>query len=99
MLGTHFLRFGAVSIRKMVDHAASSKCPLLIWENFFMQILWHFPHTANSSFLDQNMMLSNGKQWRVNKWCQGKTYYPTVDAGMRELNKTGHMHNRKNGCC
>jgi len=98
MLGTH-LRFGAVSIRKMVNHAASIKNETflkeLIWREFFMQILWHFPYTINSSFRPKYDAI----QWKNNeelflKWCQGKTGYPIVDAGMRELNKTGHMHNR-----
>lgn len=98
MLGTH-LRFGAVSIRKIVNHAASFQNETflkeLIWREFFMQILWYFPHTVNSSFREKYEAI----QWKNNeelfqKWCQGKTGYPIVDAGMRELNKTGHMHNR-----
>ena len=98
MLGTH-LRFGAVSIRKIVNHAATFQNETflkeLIWREFFMQILWHFPHTVNSSFRPKYDAI----QWRNNedlfkKWCDGKTGYPIVDAGMRELNKTGHMHNR-----
>ena len=98
MLGTH-LRFGAVSIRKIVNHAATFQNETflkeLIWREFFMQILWHFPHTVNSSFRPKYDAI----QWRnnediFNKWCDGKTGYPIVDAGMRELNKTGHMHNR-----
>lgn len=98
MLGTH-LRFGAVSIRKLVNHAATFQNETflkeLIWREFFMQILWHFPHTVNTSFREKY----DAVQWRNNeelfkKWCQGKTGYPIVDAGMRELNKTGHMHNR-----
>jgi deoxyribodipyrimidine photo-lyase len=98
MLGTH-LRFGAVSIRKMVNHAANFQNETflkeLIWREFFMQIVWHFPHTVNASFRPKY----DAVQWKNNeelfqKWCQGKTGYPIVDAGMRELNKTGHMHNR-----
>lgn len=98
MLGTH-LRFGTVSIRKIVNHAASFKNETflkeLIWREFFMQILWHFPHTINSSFRPKYDAI----KWKNNedlfeKWCQGKTGYPIVDAGMRELNTTGHMHNR-----
>jgi deoxyribodipyrimidine photo-lyase len=98
MLGTH-LRFGAVSIRKMVNHASTFQNETflkeLIWREFFMQILWHFPYTVNSSFRPKYDAI----KWRNNeelfeKWCQGKTGYPIVDAGMRELNKTGHMHNR-----
>ena len=98
MLGTH-LRFGAVSIRKMVNHASTFQNETflkeLIWREFFMQILWHFPHTVNSSFRPKYDAI----QWKNNEelfkqWCDGKTGYPIVDAGMRELNKTGHMHNR-----
>lgn len=94
-----YLRFGAVSIRKMVSTAIQSKnntfLKELIWREFFMQILWHFPHTSNSSFRPKYDAI----QWDNNedlfkKWCDGKTGYPFVDAGMRELNATGHMHNR-----
>jgi deoxyribodipyrimidine photo-lyase len=94
-----YLRFGAVSIRKMVAKAIESKNETflkeLIWREFFMQILWHFPHTANKSFKAKYDAI----QWDNNeilfqKWCEGKTGYPFVDAGMRELNTTGHMHNR-----
>ena len=94
-----YLRFGAVSIRKMVANAIQSKNETflkeLIWREFFMQILWHFPHTINSSFRPKYDEI----KWENNevlfqKWCEGKTGYPFVDAGMRELNATGHMHNR-----
>ena len=94
-----YLRFGAVSIRKMIAKAIESNNETflkeLIWREFFMQILWHFPHTANSSFRPKYDAI----RWENNedlfqKWCDGKTGYPFVDAGMRELNTTGHMHNR-----
>jgi deoxyribodipyrimidine photo-lyase len=94
-----YLRFGAVSIRQMIAKAIESKNETffkeLIWREFFMQILWHFPHTANKSFRPKYDAI----QWENNeslfqKWCEGKTGYPFVDAGMRELNATGHMHNR-----
>ncbi len=94
-----YLRFGAVSVRKMVSKALQSANPTflkeLIWREFFMQILWHFPHTVNQSFKPKYDAI----QWMNNedlfqKWCEGKTGYPFVDAGMRELNATGHMHNR-----
>ena len=94
-----YLRFGAVSIRKMVAKAIQSKNETflkeLIWREFFMQILWHFPNTINSSFRPKYDEI----KWENNevlfqKWCDGKTGYPFVDAGMRELNATGHMHNR-----
>lgn len=94
-----YLRFGAVSIRKMVEKALKSNNETflkeLIWREFFMQILWHFPHTSTASFRPKYDAI----KWENNedffqKWCDGKTGYPFVDAGMRELNATGHMHNR-----
>lgn len=97
-LGTH-LRFGTVSIRKMVEKASKSDnitfLKELIWREFFMQILWHFPHTPNKAFKSKYDRI----QWRNNEhdfkaWCKGNTGYPLVDAGMRELNATGFMHNR-----
>jgi deoxyribodipyrimidine photo-lyase len=97
-LGPH-LRFGTVSIRKMIKKAIAEKNEIfwqeLIWREFFMQILWHFPHTKDESFKSKYDRI----QWRNNeaefkKWCDGKTGYPLVDAGMRQLNQTGFMHNR-----
>ena len=97
-LGIH-LRFGTLSIRDMVKKAKKSSKPTflkeLIWREFFMQILWHFPHTTTASFKPQYDRI----EWRNNetdfsKWCEGNTGYPLVDAGMRELNQTGFMHNR-----
>ncbi|MGX1930452.1 cryptochrome/photolyase family protein [Flagellimonas sp. 2504JD4-2] len=97
-LGPH-LRFGTVSIRKIVKKAIAEKNEVfwneLIWREFFMQILWHFPHTISKSFKPKYDRII----WRNNKaefelWAAGKTGYPFVDAGMRELNATGYMHNR-----
>jgi deoxyribodipyrimidine photo-lyase len=97
-LGPH-LRFGTVSIRKMIKKAITEENEIfwqeLIWREFFMQILWHFPHTKDQSFKSKYDRI----EWRNNedefkKWCEGKTGYPLVDAGMRQLNKTGFMHNR-----
>lgn len=97
-LGPH-LRFGTVSIRKMVKKAIDEKNETfwneLIWREFFMQILWHFPHTVNKAFRPKYDRI----EWRNNqvefeKWKAGETGYPLVDAGMRELNETGYMHNR-----
>lgn len=97
-LGPH-LRFGTVSIRKMVEKAISEKNEIfwqeLIWREFFMQILWHFPHTKDKAFKSKYDRI----EWRNNEnefnaWCKGETGYPLVDAGMRELNETGFMHNR-----
>lgn len=97
-LGPH-LRFGTVSIRKMVKKAIAEKNEIfwqeLIWREFFIQILWHFPHTAKDAFKSKYDRI----EWRNNEdefklWCAGKTGYPLVDAGMRQLNETGFMHNR-----
>ena len=93
-----YLRFGVISIRQLVAQSISvSETWLneLIWREFYMMILWHFPHVVNSSFKKKYDSIS----WRNNekefeKWCQGKTGFPIVDAGMRELNNTGFMHNR-----
>lgn len=97
-IGAH-LRFGFVSIRKLVKkaHKNSNKTYLkeLIWREFFMQILWHFPYTQQKSFkpkYDRIKWLNNDEEFK--KWCEGNTGYPLVDAGMRELNQTGFMHNR-----
>lgn len=98
MLGI-YLRFGAVSIRKMIAKAIENKNETfwneLIWREFFMQILWHFPHTINKSFKEKyDAICWNNNETDFKNWCEGKTGYPIVDAGMRELNTTGHMHNR-----
>lgn len=98
MLGV-YLRFGVVSIREMVKNALTVKNETflkeLIWREFFMQILWHFPHTTRESFRPKyDAIVWENDETQFKKWCEGKTGYPFVDAGMRELNKTGHMHNR-----
>ena len=97
-LGVH-LRFGSVSIRKMVAKAILSNNETflkeLIWREFFMQILWHYPYTKSSSFRPKyDSIVWDNNENLFKKWCDGKTGYPFVDAGMRELNNTGHMHNR-----
>ena len=97
-LGLH-LRFGTKSIRSLVkkSNLSLNKTFLkeLIWREFFMQILWHFPETTTQCFKSKYEKI----KWRnnmdeFNAWCEGKTGYPIVDAGMRELNETGFMHNR-----
>ena len=97
-LGPH-LRFGTVSVRKMVKKAIAQQNEIfwseLIWREFFMQILWHFPHTQIKAFkpkYDAIVWRNNEQEFEL--WKQGKTGYPLVDAGMRELNETGDMHNR-----
>ncbi len=96
-LGVH-LRFGTISIREVTRLARNlSEVFLgeLIWRNFFIDILWHFPQVERKSFKPKYERI----EWRNNEaefelWCKGKTGYPMVDAGMRELNATGFMHNR-----
>jgi deoxyribodipyrimidine photo-lyase len=96
-LGIHF-RFGTISIREKAAKAAQlndTYLSELIWRDFYSQILYHFPHVEHSSFrkeYDQIEWLNNLSDYEA--WCQGMTGYPIVDAGMRELMHTGHMHNR-----
>ncbi len=91
------LRFGTISIREVVKIAAKSEIFLneLIWREFFIQILYHFPFTVSRSFRPKYDAI----KWRNNEmeflaWRNGMTGYPIVDAGMRELNATGFMQNR-----
>jgi len=98
MAGTH-LRFGTISIRELLIKADSSTNKTflkeLVWREFFMQILYHFPKVVRESFkpaYDKIEWINDEDQFH--KWCGGKTGYPMVDAGMRELNTTGFMHNR-----
>ena len=92
------LRFGTVSIRKLVNWAVRKNDVFLselIWREFFMQILFSFPKVVTHNFKSAY----DGIKWRNNeedfkRWCSGTTGYPMVDAGMRELNETGYMHNR-----
>lgn len=92
------LRFGTISIRELARVAAKSNETYLnelIWRDFYQMIIFHFPHSANGSFKKQYDRVA----WEHNEdhfeaWCEGKTGYPMVDAGMRELNATGFMHNR-----
>jgi deoxyribodipyrimidine photo-lyase len=96
-LGVH-LRFGTLSIRQAVRLAlATNEVWLneLIWRDFYSMILWNFPHVEQSSFkpaYDHIPWRNNEEEF--DRWCEGKTGYPIVDAGMRELNATGFMHNR-----
>ena len=97
-IGLH-LRFGTVSIREMVKKAELSKNKTflkeLIWREFFQQILFHFPQTVNKSFKPKYDRIEwINKEDQFTKWCSGQTGFPLVDAGMRELNQTGFMHNR-----
>lgn len=94
----HHLRFGTVSIRSAVEFAVSKNQVFLselIWRDFFSQILFHFPHVVQSSFKKQYDQIEwENDEQLFQKWCKGETGYPLVDAGMRELNQTGFMHNR-----
>ena len=91
------LRFGTVSIRKIIIQSLSNEAFLseLIWREFFMQIIYHFPEVVHSNFkrkYDQIEWRNNPEEFE--NWKDGNTGYPMVDAGMRELNATGYMHNR-----
>ena len=97
-LGLH-LRFGTVSVRALVKQSkdlSETYLNELIWRDFYHAILWHFPHVGRGkSFKKEYDFI----EWRhdekdFEKWCNGQTGYPIVDAGMRELNTTGFMHNR-----
>lgn len=96
-LGIH-LRFGTVSIRDLVRTAVTLNdvwLNELIWREFFMSIIWHFPHVTDNAFKKKydNILWRNNED-EFERWCKGRTGYPIVDAGMRELNETGFMHNR-----
>jgi deoxyribodipyrimidine photo-lyase len=97
-LGVH-LRFGTISIRKLAAHTkglSETYLNELIWRDFYHCILWHFPKVGlGKAFKAEYDRI----EWRKDngefeKWCKGQTGYPIVDAGMRELNATGFMHNR-----
>jgi len=96
-LGIHF-RFGTISIREKARHALKlndTYLSELVWRDFYSQILDYFPHVVEGPFREKYKAIA----WRADEkdyeaWKAGKTGYPLVDAGMRELNNTGHMHNR-----
>ena len=97
-MGVH-LRFGTVSIRQLAVKASKLNevyLNELIWREFYQMILWHYPKVGKGQAFHHEYDLI---KWRNNeeefeKWCNGMTGYPIVDAGMRELNATGFMHNR-----
>jgi len=92
------LRFGFISIRKLIKHSFHLSDVFvneLIWREFYMMILYHFPQIISDSFKPKYDRI----EWRNNetefeKWCKGETGFPIVDAGMRQLNQSGYMHNR-----
>lgn len=92
------LRFGTISIRKLATDTQQLNETFLnelIWRDFYQCILWHFPQVVHQSFkpeYDKIIWRNNEKEFEA--WCTGNTGYPIVDAGMRELNETGFMHNR-----
>ncbi|MBD3223288.1 MAG: deoxyribodipyrimidine photo-lyase [Caldithrix sp.] len=96
-LGIH-LRFGTISPRSAVRFALQKNetwLSELIWREFYMMILWHFPHVVDTEFKEKYRNI----KWRYDqnefeRWCIGQTGYPMVDAGMRQLNESGYMHNR-----
>lgn len=97
------LRFGTISVRKLVAESVKldqTYLKELIWREFFIQILYHFPKVVHQSFKKKYDHIS----WLydddiLKKWQEGKTGYPIVDAGMRQLNETGFMHNRVRMVC
>lgn len=94
-----YIKFGCISIREVYHHYAKQKNKALlrelIWREFYANILYHFPRVLGTSFKQKydKIKWSNNKQW-FQKWCNGETGFPLVDAGMRQLNETGWMHNR-----
>ena len=93
-----FLRFGLISIRSLANKSSKTDITYLkelIWRDFFTQILFNFPNVIDKSFKTKydNIVWENNENF-LEKWKNGKTGYPIVDAGMRELNNTGFMHNR-----
>lgn len=97
-MGVH-LRFGTVSIRELASRAlnlSDTYVNELIWRDFYHAILWHYPQVGKGESFKKEY---DRIEWRNDEaefehWCKGTTGYPIVDAGMRELNATGYMHNR-----
>ena len=95
-----YLRFGLISVREVGKKTIEKKFDQsflrqLIWRDFYIQIFFHFPDSENENFkpaYDKIIWLNEEEKFE--KWCAGETGYPIVDAGMKELNKTGFMHNR-----
>jgi deoxyribodipyrimidine photo-lyase len=97
-IGVH-LRFGTVSIREAVgtasDRHANKWISELVWRDFYMMILWHFPQVVTRAFKPayDNIRWRNDET-EFKAWCEGNTGYPIVDAGMKQMNQIGYMHNR-----
>ncbi len=95
-MSTH-LRFGTVSVRELFRRSMAKSTTYtneLIWREFFMQVLWHFPHPERAFKPAYDNIPWRADEAGFKAWCEGRTGYPLVDAGMRELNATGLMHNR-----
>jgi deoxyribodipyrimidine photo-lyase len=92
------LRFGTISIRELARKAREHNFTFLnelVWRDFYFQVLDHFPHVENNSFRrDYDNIRWRNNEAEFQRWCDGQTGYPIVDAGMRQLNETGWMHNR-----
>ena len=92
------LRFGTISIRALATKALQLNEKYLnelIWRDFYQAIIFHFPATTDNAFKPQyDRIVWQNNEADFAAWCEGKTGYPLVDAGMRELNETGFMHNR-----
>jgi deoxyribodipyrimidine photo-lyase len=94
-------KYGTHSIREVLYAMVKKLGPShdlmrqLYWRDFYYHILWHFPHVMGQAFKPQyNSLTWSSSQTNFEKWCQGQTGFPLVDAGMRQLNTTGFMHNR-----
>ena len=91
------LRFGTISIRQLARHGIKNEKYFneLIWRDFYQMIIHHFPYSVDRSFKPEYDKIPwDNNEAYFERWCEGKTGYPIVDAGMRELNQTGFMHNR-----
>src|SRR5690606_500852 len=97
-LVSSYLRFGLVSVRELVglaDQYSETWLNELIWREFFMMILFHFPRVVDHSFKPKYDLIPwRNVEGEFDRWCRGETGFPIVDAGMRQLNQTGWMHNR-----
>ncbi len=96
-IGVH-LRFGTISVRQLIKQILplnETFLKELIWREFFMHLLWHKPQLVNRCYKPEyeNIQWNNNEE-EFERWCRGTTGYPIVDAGMRQLNETGFMHNR-----
>lgn len=92
-----YIKFGCVSIREVYHHYVKNKVLTreLIWREFYANIIYHYPDVLGNSFKRQydKIKWENNREWFV-KWCEGRTGYPLVDAGMKQLNESGWLHNR-----